>query len=101
LLVFNIADITDEIKIKRKSTFLVWNYANYEYEEVECSLIYSDKWKAYDGLVNERYKKHYRVKHSDDVFANGRAHVNGIENFWGIAKNRLIPFCILIVETMA
>jgi transposase len=29
-------------------------------------------------------------KHSDDVFANGRAHVNGIENFWGVAKSRLL-----------
>ena len=38
------------------------------------------------------YKQHYRVKHSDDVFANGRAHVNGIENFWGIAKTRLVKF---------
>jgi transposase len=55
----------------------------------ENSTIYSDEWKAYDGLVNEGYKKHYRVKHSDDVFANGRAHVNGIENFWGVAKSRL------------
>jgi transposase len=54
------------------------------------STIYSDEWKAYDGLVNEGYKKHYRVKHSDDVFANGRAHVNGIENFWGVAKSRLV-----------
>jgi transposase len=54
------------------------------------STIYSDEWKAYDGLVNEGYKKHYRVKHSDDVFVNGRAHVNGIENFWGVAKSRLI-----------
>jgi transposase len=43
-----------------------------------------------DGLVNEGYNRHYRVKHSNDVFANGRAHVNGIENFWGVAKSRLI-----------
>ena len=53
------------------------------------STIYSDEWKAYDGLVNAGYKKHYRVTHSEDVFANGRAHVNGIENFWGIAKSRI------------
>jgi transposase-like protein len=32
------------------------------------------------------------VKHSDDVFANGRAHVSGIENFWGVAKTRLSRF---------
>lgn len=56
------------------------------------STIYSDEWKAYDGLVNFGYKKHYRVTHSKDVFANGRAHVNGIENFWGIAKTRLSKF---------
>jgi transposase-like protein len=53
------------------------------------SVIYSDEWKAYDGLVSVGYKRHYRVRHSGDVFANGRAHVNGIENFWGIAKTRL------------
>ena len=32
------------------------------------------------------------ARHSEDVFANGRAHVNGIENFWGIAKIRLSRF---------
>jgi len=26
------------------------------------STIYSDEWKAYDGLVNAGYKKHYRVR---------------------------------------
>ncbi len=25
-------------------------------------------------------------------FSNGRAHVNGIENFWGIAKSRMVKF---------
>jgi transposase len=45
------------------------------------SVIYSDEWTAYDGFVNVGYKEHYRVKHSDDVFVNGWAHVNGIENF--------------------
>jgi len=53
------------------------------------SVVYSDEWKAYDGLVSVGYKKHYRVRHSENVFANGRAHVNGIENFWGVAKTRL------------
>ena len=45
------------------------------------TIIYSDEWKAYDGLVNVGYKKHYRVKHSDDIFTNGKSHINGIENF--------------------
>ena len=30
------------------------------------------------------------VKHSDDVFSNGRTHVNGIENFWGVVKTRML-----------
>ena len=58
----------------------------------EDSVIYSDEWKAYDGLVNVGCKDHYRVKHSNDVFANGRAHINGIENFWGAAKSRMLKF---------
>ena len=53
------------------------------------STICREAWKTYDGLVNASNKKHYRVTHSEDVFANGRAHLDGIENFWGIAKNRL------------
>lgn len=57
----------------------------------DCTL-YSDEWRAYDGLVNAGYKHHYRVIHSADNFANGRAHVNGIENFWGVAKTRLVRF---------
>ena len=48
-------------------------------------IIYSDEWKAYDGIV----KILARVTHCEDVFANGRAHGNGIENFLGVAKNRL------------
>jgi transposase len=56
------------------------------------SSIYSDEWKAYDGLVNMGYKRHYRVKHSDNVFANGKAHINGIESFWGVTKTRLSKF---------
>ncbi|MBQ7673466.1 MAG: transposase [Alphaproteobacteria bacterium] len=48
--------------------------------------IYSDEWKAYDGFVNADNKKHYRVTHNEEVFANGRTHVNGIENFWEVAK---------------
>ena len=55
----------------------------------EDSIIYSDEWKAYDGLVEAGYNRHYRVKHSDSVFSNGRVHINGIESFWSVAKTRL------------
>ena len=56
------------------------------------SVIHSDGWKGYNGLVDMEYKKHYRVRHSDDEFANRKSHINGIENFWGLAKARLAKF---------
>ncbi len=28
----------------------------------------------------------------ENEFANGHAHINGIENFWGLAKTRLAKF---------
>ena len=58
----------------------------------EASTVYTDGFKTYDGLVNMGYKKHYRISHGDNEFANGRNHINGIENFWGIAKARLNKF---------
>jgi transposase len=53
------------------------------------STIHSDGWKGYDGLG---YKKHHRVQHGNNEFANSKFHINGIENFWGIAKMRLAKF---------
>ena len=58
----------------------------------EDSTVYTDGFKTYDGLVNMGYKKHYRISHGNNEFANGRNHINGIENFWGIAKSRLNKF---------
>ena len=63
-----------------------------EFSELDSSTIYSDYWKAYDGLVDYGAKAHYRVKHSKNEFANGKNHINGIENFWGYAKHRLSKF---------
>jgi len=56
------------------------------------AVIYSDGFKTYDGLVNYGYKKHYRVKHGENEFADGHNHINGIENFWGLCKVRLSKF---------
>lgn len=56
------------------------------------SIIHSDGWKAYNGLVDLGYRKHHRVKHSQDEFANSKSHINGIENFWGLAKTCLSKF---------
>jgi transposase-like protein len=53
------------------------------------SPIYSDGWRSYDGLVDWGYKRHYRVNHGANEFARGNSRINGVENFWGIAKVRL------------
>jgi len=62
--------------------------------KVDCSsVIYTDSFKTYDGLVNFGYRKHYRVKHGNNEFATAKHnHINGIENFWGVAKTRLSKF---------
>jgi transposase len=52
------------------------------------STIYTDGWRAYDGLVMEGYKDH-RIHHHDNEFARDRRHINGIESFWSYAKLRL------------
>ena len=53
------------------------------------TVIHSDGWRGYDGLVDLGYQKHYRVHHSKDEFARGKIHINGIESFWGVTKARL------------
>lgn len=57
-----------------------------------ASVIYSDGFRGYDGLVDVGYNKHFRVKHEENQFVDGKAHVNGIEGFWGVAKTRLAKF---------
>jgi transposase len=56
------------------------------------SIIHSDGWRGYDGLVDLGFKKHYRVSHGQNEFARGRSHINGIESFWAYAKRRLMKF---------
>jgi transposase len=55
------------------------------------STIYTDKWKAYDGLVFDGYK-HKRINHSKSYSNRKGTHVNGIENFWSFTKRRLAKF---------
>lgn len=57
------------------------------------TIIYSDKWRGYDGLVAMGYNKHYRVNHGVNEFSrSGNIHINGIENFWSFTKRRLAKF---------
>jgi transposase len=59
---------------------------------VPDSVIHSDSWRGYGGLVDLGYKKHYRIHHGKDQFANGKRHINGIESFWSYSKRRLMKF---------
>lgn len=39
------------------------------------SVIHSDGWRGYDGLVDLGYQKHFRVEHGNNEFANERSHI--------------------------
>ena len=57
------------------------------------TIIYSDGWRGYDGLIDVGYDKHFRVNHGDNEFSKGNGiHINGIENFWSFTKRRLAKF---------
>lgn len=57
-----------------------------------ASIIHTDRWRGYDGLVDVCFDKHLRVNHGNNEFARGCVHVNGIESFWSYAKRRMVQF---------
>lgn len=57
------------------------------------TVMYSDGWRGYSGLVSIGYDKHLRVKHNENEFSKGNGvHINGIESFWSFTKRRLAQF---------
>ena len=51
------------------------------------SVVYTDRYRSYNALdVSDFY--HERINHSK-LFANGKNHINGIENFWNQAKRHM------------
>jgi len=79
-------EIVPDVKAKTLQA-IIRGHANIE------SVIHTDGWKGYDGLVDFGYEKHYRVKHGDNEWSDGNgSHINGIESFWGYAKHRLNKF---------
>lgn len=54
------------------------------------SIVYTDAFNAYNGLDVPDFH-HRRINHSK-IFADGRNHINGIENFWNQAKRQLRKF---------
>jgi transposase len=43
------------------------------------SVIHSDGWRGYNGLVDFGYKKYFRVHHGKNKFVRGNAYINDIE----------------------
>ena len=57
------------------------------------SIMYTDGWRGYNGLVDVGYDKHFRVNHGNNEFAKNKIiHINGIESFWSFTKRRLTKF---------
>jgi transposase-like protein len=57
------------------------------------SVIHTDSWRGYAGLVDVGYDKHFRVNHGKGEYSNKHGvHVNGIESFWSFTKRRLAKF---------
>jgi transposase-like protein len=65
------------------------------------SIIHTDGWRGYDGLVDIGVDKHFRVNHGNNEFVRGSKHVNGIESFWSYAKHRLAQFHGVAKHTFA
>jgi transposase-like protein len=65
------------------------------------SVIHTDGWRGYDGLVDLGFDKHFRVNHGNNEFVSGSNHVNGIESFWSFAKRRLAKFNGIAKHTFA
>lgn len=56
------------------------------------SIVLTDGWRGYSGLVDVGYDKHLRIGKSKH-FSDGRGvHINGIESFWSFTKRRLAKF---------
>jgi len=57
------------------------------------SVVHTDGWAGYHGLVDLGFDKHFRIQHQDSQFAQQTNHINGIESFWSHSKRRLSKFC--------
>ncbi|HQP30640.1 MAG TPA: IS1595 family transposase [Deltaproteobacteria bacterium] len=56
------------------------------------SIIPGDGSHSSVGLVDLGNKRHYRMNPARDASAGKKSGINGIDNFWGIAKMRLSKF---------
>jgi transposase len=56
------------------------------------SVLHTDGWRGYDGLVDLGFDKHFRVSHGDSEFASGTNHITGPRRAWE-AGHPLCPTC--------
>jgi transposase len=59
------------------------------------SVVISDGWKGYNGLVDVGFDKHLRIKKTikgKTKHVRNGVHINGIESFWSFTKRRLTKF---------
>jgi len=56
------------------------------------SIVITDGWRGYNGLVDVGYDKHFRINKSIHFSDKNGIHINGIESFWSFVKRRLQKF---------
>ncbi len=56
------------------------------------SIIFTDGWRGYYGLIDIGYNKHFRIDKSKSFSNQNGVHINGIESFWSFTKRRLAKF---------
>lgn len=56
------------------------------------SLLITDGWRGYNGLVDVGYNKHLRIDKRKSFSNKQGVHINGIESFWSFTKRRLAKF---------
>ena len=54
------------------------------------SIVYTDKFRSYNALMFCGYR-HLKVDHRKR-FSTGKVYINGLEGFWGYAKERIMKF---------
>ncbi len=56
------------------------------------SVLFTDGWRGYSGLLDIGYEKHFRIDKSKSFSNQNGVHINGIESFWSFTKRRLAKF---------
>jgi len=55
---------------------------------LDGSTVHTDELRSYRGLAKKGYK-HQTINHGAGEYANGKVHVNGMENFWKHLKGSI------------